>query len=439
MSFDDIDAATSLLIAQLTLHDIEEYNRNAAGRSNATLDEDDEQYAFRLLEEEFEMYLQERGVSRDRREPSSEILEDPQIIDSDSTHSTDSDETLRSTFRNTLASAADLDWSTPSVPITGLDRTNPSVPKIGLLRQPLNPNYIPPECIVCAEPVILYTSFTAPCGHYYCQSCLEDFVNTSIKDETSFPPQCCQKPFPLGLEPSEPSSSRWSSFSALSVSSLLSDLNLVRRLDEKSREFSVPARDRLYCPNSQCSIFFGSLSTIRIAGPVPTACYSCNTVVCLECKQINHPGTACPPSPEEVAETQVRELAKEQKWQTCPGCKQIVERTEGCPHMVCRCEAQFCYGCGSDWQQGTGCTCGQQPAPGADAVRFRPIPAATPPRPIGWGRLLTGARPIPSTATRRDRERESTPMLSPLRFAAGPARPRPIFALTPRRSNNANA
>jgi E3 ubiquitin-protein ligase RNF144 len=32
----------------------------------------------------------------------------------------------------------------------------------------------------------------------------------------------------------------------------------------------------------------------------------------------------------------LRELAKDKKWSRCPQCKFYVERTEGCPHMICR-------------------------------------------------------------------------------------------------------
>ncbi|THU89642.1 hypothetical protein K435DRAFT_760900 [Dendrothele bispora CBS 962.96] len=215
-----------------------------------------------------------------------------------------------------------------------------------------------PECIVCSAAVPSYTSFIAPCGHHYCRVCLESYVTMSIQNESSFPPHCCSKPFPLGLEPDEPSSSRLFLSKSFSVSSVLSNPELIRHLDAKSRELSVPPKDRLYCPNPQCSVFLGSLTTLRTeARPAPIPCCSCGTTACLQCKGASHSGSKCPSSPEEAAEKQVRKLAKDEKWQTCPQCKEIVERTEGCPHMVCRCKAEFCYGCGSKWNDGMGCIC----------------------------------------------------------------------------------
>jgi len=34
----------------------------------------------------------------------------------------------------------------------------------------------------------------------------------------------------------------------------------------------------------------------------------------------------------------------------CPGCRQLVERSEGCDHMSCVCGADFCFLCGMDYQ-----------------------------------------------------------------------------------------
>ncbi|KAK7435136.1 hypothetical protein VKT23_019829 [Stygiomarasmius scandens] len=267
-------------------------------------------------------------------------------------------------------------------------------------------SYSPLECIVCASTVSRLTSFTAPCGHSYCLPCLEDFVKISIKDESSFPPKCCRQPFPL--EPSQPHSNRWSS----SVSFWLLDWDLVHRLHVKSHEFSVPPKDRLYCPGPRCSIFLGSLRIIQAFNPERTTCRLCGTSVCLQCKQNAHPGEKCPPSPEEIAEAEVRRLAKEKKWQTCPGCKQMVERTQGCSHMVCRCGTNFCYGCGSDMRKGAGCIC-RPPVeePVAVATRLVPRPRG---RPIPIAPPLRYAQTLSPTAPARQQQiATSTPFPAP--------------------------
>lgn len=42
-------------------------------------------------------------------------------------------------------------------------------------------------------------------------------------------------------------------------------------------------------------------------------------------------------------------LQRSKGWQWCPGCGHLVEKRDGCWHMVCRCGCSFCYGCGH-WQ-----------------------------------------------------------------------------------------
>jgi len=44
-------------------------------------------------------------------------------------------------------------------------------------------------------------------------------------------------------------------------------------------------------------------------------------------------------------------MAAAQSWKRCPapGCGHVVERTEGCNHMCCRCGVDFCYACGKQY------------------------------------------------------------------------------------------
>ncbi|KAL8502155.1 hypothetical protein ACS0TY_021315 [Phlomoides rotata] len=51
----------------------------------------------------------------------------------------------------------------------------------------------------------------------------------------------------------------------------------------------------------------------------------------------------------ERGDLMLHDLAKEKKWQRCPNCKFYVDKMEGCLHMTCRCQFQFCYACGEAW------------------------------------------------------------------------------------------
>lgn len=71
-------------------------------------------------------------------------------------------------------------------------------------------------------------------------------------------------------------------------------------------------------------------------------CPHCNRLFCAQCRVPWHTGMSCEEF-QELNEDErgkedllLRNLAKERKWGRCPKCKFYVERTEGCPHMICR-------------------------------------------------------------------------------------------------------
>jgi len=105
----------------------------------------------------------------------------------------------------------------------------------------------------------------------------------------------------------------------------------------------------VYCTNSTCSDFLGASNETRRN----MHCRQCNTLVCSSCRNTAHPNKACA---ENIAVLAVRALAAEKHWQTCPGCHEVVELSQGCFHMTCRCRTSFCYLCAALWKN---CTCRQ--------------------------------------------------------------------------------
>jgi hypothetical protein len=127
------------------------------------------------------------------------------------------------------------------------------------------------------------------------------------------------------------------------------DLHLRLSLRAKAAEFGTLSKDRLYCPRPTCSAFLGS--TANRTSDI--ACPRCRTAVCVRCKQAVHPERGCE---DNTALEQVKTLALEQHWQTCPGCGQIIDLQQGCFHMTCRCRTEFCYVCAERWKN---CACPQ--------------------------------------------------------------------------------
>ncbi|XP_030451991.1 E3 ubiquitin-protein ligase RSL1-like [Syzygium oleosum] len=116
---------------------------------------------------------------------------------------------------------------------------------------------------------------------------------------------------------------------------------------------------KFYCPFKNCSALLikdcDDGKVIR-----ECECPYCHRLFCAECSVPWHAGVSCEEF-QSLNEDErgredliVRELAKENKWGRCPKCKFYVERTLGCPHIICRCQFQFCYGCGSEWSEAHG-------------------------------------------------------------------------------------
>lgn len=186
------------------------------------------------------------------------------------------------------------------------------------------------ECIICGDPVrtIGLGSFRAPCGHRYCRGCIVDLVEASTRDESLFPLRCCQRHLDIDLV--DPFLSR----------------KLLAHARTKFLEFGTPSSNRIYCTNARCAAFLGPAGEFR----TDVVCDTCKAIVCSECKGPAHPNGACV---ENAATLEVRALALDQHWQTCPGCHAIVELNQGCFHITCRCRASFCYLCAAPWK-----TCG---------------------------------------------------------------------------------
>jgi hypothetical protein len=187
-------------------------------------------------------------------------------------------------------------------------------------------NQTPVECIACGDKVPPKQSFRAPCAHRYCRECIANFAKASMKDESLYPLQCCQIRMP-----------------AKKVDRQLPK-SLQTRFRAKTVEYSVPPATRVYCANQKCSAFLCSSDTRK----ANMTCRVCGTTMCLACKNRRHPGEGCV---EAGLQRDLKNLAEDKNWQSCPGCRAIVERTDGCSHITCRCSTHFCYRCGARWRK----------------------------------------------------------------------------------------
>ncbi|KAH0606040.1 uncharacterized protein H6S33_004497 [Morchella sextelata] len=193
------------------------------------------------------------------------------------------------------------------------------------------------ECSSCLDDHKNKKLVKLACQHRYCFVCLETLIRTSMQDESLWPPRCCIQDIPQ--------------------KTIEKALNKQDRqtYKGKAKEYAIPAADRVYCPHPTCSAWIPPSGTGRII------CGTCNNSVCGTCRGIAHPAQA--DCPEDFDLQLTLEEGERQGWIRCYQCRTMVERTQGCNHITCKCGAHFCYICGSVWKT---CAC-----TGEEAARRR--------------------------------------------------------------------
>ncbi|KAI1735940.1 hypothetical protein F4680DRAFT_461409 [Xylaria scruposa] len=185
------------------------------------------------------------------------------------------------------------------------------------------------ECVSCLDDFDPKDTVRTPC-HNYCTPCFRRLVVSACRNEQHWPPKCCLNNIPH--------------------STILANVDEAQRSEyrERAREWNVPVADRIYCSQPECSLF------IRPEYVIPAhdlARCTDGHYTCTICRNAQHEGDACPQD-KDVLRT--NELAAEEGWKRCYGCRAYVEHREACQHMTCRCGAEFCYVCGARWRT---CAC----------------------------------------------------------------------------------
>ncbi|KAK0116144.1 hypothetical protein ONS95_013175 [Cadophora gregata] len=175
------------------------------------------------------------------------------------------------------------------------------------------------DCISCMEAVREKDTAILPCNHIYCGDCIKGAFKSAYKSRSPF--QCCGTTIPT------------SSVARNLSSSFIEKYNLM--------VLELKTKRPKYCASSRCNKF---IPPAEIHGPI-AVCPYCKTRTCVACGNKEHSGVCT----EDQAGRAVQALAQRQGWKQCPKCSQILERTEGCLHMTCRCKAEWCYSCLRSW------------------------------------------------------------------------------------------
>ncbi|MCJ1335955.1 hypothetical protein MMC09_001229 [Bachmanniomyces sp. S44760] len=162
------------------------------------------------------------------------------------------------------------------------------------------------HCLGCKETFPPHKLVRCPCEHVCCTECLALLFTRATKDESLFPPRCCQQKIPRTL-----------------METVLSEDEL-SRFDKAAVEFTTA--DRTYCARPTCARFIpssGMTSDLLV-------CPYCDMEMCAHCKRGSHEGDC----PEDQSLQIMLQLAKGEGWQRCHGCNAIVELDYGCNHMT---------------------------------------------------------------------------------------------------------
>ncbi|CAG8786557.1 25142_t:CDS:10, partial [Dentiscutata erythropus] len=181
------------------------------------------------------------------------------------------------------------------------------------------------------------------CKHCFCLACMKNYLNSMLKDEVvDFPIKCPLK---------------------------CADVIIAERIVEKSLtkkdletyylKMTVSSiKNKVYCPNKRCSAMI-DYDHDESQPTYPLTCPMCRELFCPVCHVKWHEDLTCkeyqaiPPHERSPEDREVLNLAKFERWQRCPKCNMLVQLETGCNHITCRCKAEFCYVCGSDWNRET--------------------------------------------------------------------------------------
>lgn len=127
----------------------------------------------------------------------------------------------------------------------------------------------------------------------------------------------------------------------------LFDLRFKDLWNRKYAEYTT--KHRLYCPTKNCGKWIKPKHIERdyATGRKRGTCKECKTKVCQKCGLKWHAGRECE---NDESTRDLISMGKEEGWQRCYSCRAMVQLSEGCNHMRCRCNAEFCMVCGQKWK-----------------------------------------------------------------------------------------
>ncbi|KAF9921390.1 hypothetical protein FBU30_008610 [Linnemannia zychae] len=177
-----------------------------------------------------------------------------------------------------------------------------------------------------------------PCDHGLCLSCLQTFlINATQNPQARFPTACpqpgCRIPIPT------------------ECAELVLDSETLEIWYRKLAEIHVA--NKVCCPLPECQ----SIVDLDDRDGTAVTCPECRNSFCASCAVPYHRGMTCEQYRDQAQGGQTEEdramlqLVQDRHWRHCPSCRFVIEKQQGCNHMVCHCGQSFCYACGHPWNE----------------------------------------------------------------------------------------
>ncbi|PKU65242.1 uncharacterized protein LOC110101456 [Dendrobium catenatum] len=208
-------------------------------------------------------------------------------------------------------------------------------------------NNLMETCNICLEITDCSQIFSiVGCGHRFCFSCMRQHVEVKLLH--GMLPNCPHLGCNIKLE--------------VESSGKFLTPRLLAIMCQRIKEESIPPNEKIYCPYPRCSALMSTseaISPLLYASVADNAglrkCIKCSGLFCINCKVPWHERMSCSDykrsNPHQRPEDlRLHSLAKQKLWRQCVKCKHMIELSEGCFHMTCRCGYEFCYTCGAEWK-----------------------------------------------------------------------------------------
>lgn len=163
-----------------------------------------------------------------------------------------------------------------------------------------------PRCAGCEDEFPQAEMLQASCEHFYCHSCVAQYVEVALLPGSIFPPSCCESPLTATILQGHISPH------------LLHRYNL--KQEEASTLFS------LTCATQWCK---AAIPSDNIQGS-KAHCPNCIQDTCRNCKMMWHDGETCE---EGKDRGKLAKLAESEGWQICYACGELISISSGCNHM----------------------------------------------------------------------------------------------------------